>query len=267
MAFPPPPNKREEDSKLTDEETMFILEQYLRPSQFSNPQIIKFILHYMQYRSSPDAAEHAGWNRQRGSYYRSRPEIHAAIEALTNKALMKYGYDATEVIERVKEIAVIDPIEFQNPDGSFKTHMSEIRPEARRAIKKFKAKNIYGQDANGMQIVIGQLLEVELWDKLKGLELLGTEKNVLKKTTVVQHDVTTNMQSLLLESGRRADERKALMAREVGGSEAVWDQSTGQSGDARRDGTDVSVAITSGSGVGGESVCDITDVSGQESFD
>ena len=67
-----------------------------------------------------------------------------------------------------------------------------------------------------MAIVIGQLVNVKLWDKTKGLELLGSEKNIFKRTTVVEHDVTANMQNVLLESGRRAESRAKLLAsREV----------------------------------------------------
>lgn len=234
----------EYDPKLNDEETMFILKQYLLPKQFSDPMTIRFILHYITHRSSPDAAEAAGWDRNRGSRVRSNPEIHAAIEALTAKAVMKYGYDANEIIERVKEITNVDPIEFQNPDGSYKTHMSEIRPEARRTIKEFTARNMYGEDANGMRVVIGQLINVKLHDKLKGAELLGSEKNVMKKTTVVQHDVTSNMQSLLLESGRRADERKQLVSREVG-NEGV---KAGSGGVDRRDGERILLTERGGQG-------------------
>lgn len=196
------------DNRLTDEETTYILETTLRPSQFADPRIVKFILCYLVCRNTAQAGREAGVN---GQYIRNQPEVHKAIEALTAKAVMKYGYDASEVIERVKEVAGLDPIEFENPDGSFKTHMSQIAPEARRAIKKFKAKNLYGEDPNGMKIVIGQLIEVEMWDKLKSLELLGREKNIMKETKKIEHDVTQNMADLLLESKRMADHRALEM--------------------------------------------------------
>lgn len=192
--------------KLTDEETLYILRQYLRSDQLDDPKVIRFIMSYMTNRSQSEAAREAGIPGK-GSYLRSRPEIHAVIEALTAKAVQKYGYDASEIIERVKEIALLDLAEFENPDGSFKTHLTQIRPKARRAIKKFKCKNLFGKDANGMDIVIGQLIEVELWDKLKSLELLGREKNIMKETKKIEHDVTSNMKDLLLGSRARAEQR------------------------------------------------------------
>jgi hypothetical protein len=210
VAVPPPiptPLVHNTDHRLTDEETLYILKLHLKPSQMQDAQLLRFISSYLENRNASQAARDAGFQSKQGVYLRSRPEIHAAIEALTLKAVMKYGYDASEVIERVKEIAGIDPIEFENPDGSYKTHISQIAPEARRAIKKFKVKNLFGEDANGMKTVIGQLIEVELWDKLKSLELLGREKNIMKETKKVEHDVTSNMANLLLESKRRAEDR------------------------------------------------------------
>jgi phage terminase small subunit len=208
------------DTSLTEEETSFIFRTHLRPSQADDPVIVKFILAYCASRNSAQAAKECGILPRQGHALRQRPEIHACIQAITDKAVMKYGFDATEIVERVKEIAILDPVEFENPDGSFKTHLSQIAPEARRAIKKFKAKNIYGEDPNGMRIVIGQLIEVELWDKLKGIELLGREKNIFKETKKVEHDVTQNMASLLLESKKRAETRQ-LTNTEVRQIEAI----------------------------------------------
>ncbi len=209
--------------KLDDTEVMFILRKYLTREQYDDPCIIKFILEYMTNRSTSQAARESGFTSGQGIRLRSNPQIFAALEALTTRSLMKYGYDATEVIERVKEIAALDPIEFENPDGSFKTHMSQIAPEARRAIRKFKAKNIYGEDPNGMRTVIGQLIEVEIWDKMKGLELLGREKNIFKETKKIEHDITSNMASVLLESKKRADQ--------VAGTIDVTPQITGHTGE------------------------------------
>lgn len=226
--------------KVNEIEVLEILRQYLTKEQRDNPKIFRFIMSYMACRDQAQAAREADMPGK-GWYLRSRPEIHAAIEALTNKAVMKYGYDASEIIERVKEIGVIDPIEFENPDGSFKTHLSQIEPGVRRAIKKFKCKNLYGKDANGMPIVIGQLVDVELYDKTWALEALGTEKDVMKKTTRVEHDVTKRMADVLLESGNRADERMGRSVVEITGRVDETDKEGG-AGDEGRQVTDVPLA-------------------------
>lgn len=136
---------------------------------------------------------------------RNRKDINNAISKLTEQAVLKNGFDAGELIEKVKEVVYIDPVEFENPDGSYKTHMSQIKPEARRAIKRFKVKNLYDKDPNGMNIVVGQIIEIELYDKMKGVELLGREVGTFKETSVVQHDITSNMKAVLLGARERAE--------------------------------------------------------------
>lgn len=211
------PQVSETDKRLSDKEFHYITKQYLRPDQLDNPKLLVFIASYMENRHQAQAARDAGLDGK-GSYLRSRPEIHACIEALTAKAVQKFGFDASEVIERMKEIGIVDPLEFENPDGSYKTHLSMVSPEVRRAIKEFTVKNIFGTDANGMPIVVGQLINVKLHDKLKGLELLGREKNIFKETKVLTHDVTSNMASLLLASKERANAREVGEVLEVTGT-------------------------------------------------
>lgn len=203
-AGPQPTLEQKPNYSLTDNETLHILKTTLRPDQFDDPKVIEFINNYLRCRSSRQAAKESGLAPHVGDRLRMKPEIHACIEALTAKAVMKYGYDASELVERTKELANVDLVNFENPDGSFKTHLSQLEPETRRAIRKFKCKNMWGLDANGMKIVTGQLMEVELWDKLKAIDLLAREKNIFKETKIQQHDVTANMAGLLLESQRLA---------------------------------------------------------------
>lgn len=212
---PPIPAMGTKDYSLTDDETAFILKSTLRPDQYEDPNILAFINNYLKCRSTAQAAREAGLKPHVGDRLRMKPEIHAAIEAITQKAVMKYGYDASELVERTKELANADLASFENPDGSFKTHLTQLEPEVRRAIKKFKAKNMYGVDANGMRVVIGQLIEVELWDKLKAIDLLAREKNLFKETKKVEHDVVGNMAAMLLESRERAAQRVVGASREV----------------------------------------------------
>lgn len=207
---PTPGNNREpapkRDGALTEDETSFILRTTLLPHHHADPNVIRFIAAYMQCRDTRQAASEAGLDVRSGRNLRARPDIHQAITKLTEKSVMKYGFDASEVIEKVKEIASVDPVEFLRADGSFK-HLHEMAPEARRAIKKFKAKNIFEKDPNGMQVCTGEIIEIELWDKLKASELLGREKEIFKETKKVEHDITSNMASVLLEAKRRGEER------------------------------------------------------------
>lgn len=203
---PPTPTITSVNGTLTENETTIILKSTLLPHHLEDANILRFISAYIRTRSAPQAAKEAGLNTRDGNYLRGRPDIHNAITKLTAKSVMKYGFDASEVVERVKEISAMDPIEFENPDGSYKTRMSEIAPESRRGIKKFRVRNTYGKDPNGMDIKTGEIIEVEMYDKLKSLELLGREKDLFKETKQVQHDVTARMADVLLDSKRRAED-------------------------------------------------------------
>jgi hypothetical protein len=97
----------------------------------------------------------------------------------------------------------------QNADGTFKDNLYDIEPAARRNLKKLKVHNLYQQseDLNGMKkkIIVGKVIEYEFYDKLKAVDLVGKEKEMFKTTTRVEHDVTKNMASILLESARRGN--------------------------------------------------------------
>jgi len=189
---------------VTETELSYILRKHLRPVEIANSNLVKFITSFVNCRDVKQASRDAGIQVREGRNLRNRPSVFLAISEITEKALLKHGYDASEVIERVKEILSIDPVELENEDGSFKKSLKDVPPEARRSIKKFKAKNLYGTDANGIAIVIGELIEVEFWDKMKAAELLGREKNIFKETKKIEHDLTVNMSSVLLESKKRA---------------------------------------------------------------
>lgn len=194
--------------QLTEGEVSMILKDTLLPEHHRSQQVLTFIAVYMRSRSTKQASEAARIPTVTGMALRNRPDVHAAITRLTEKSVNKFGFDASEVVERVKEISSMDPVELERPDGSYKTSMKEIAPEVRRAIKKLKVKNIYGVDPNGMQTKIGEIIEYEMHDKLKAHELLGREKDLFKEKKTVEHDITKDMASVLLDSNRRAEDHK-----------------------------------------------------------
>lgn len=219
------------EAKLTRDETAFILDRCLLPQHREDPNVMRFIASYLICRSVRQAAGEAGITARDGENLKRRPDIHRAIVEVTDKAVLLHGYDAAEVVERVKEIVAIDPGDMQRDDGTFIESLRELAPETRRAIKKFKAKNIWGHDANGMRVIEGKLIEVEFFDKLKGVELLGREKNLFKETKKVEHDLSKNMSSVLLASKALAEESAAGM-REVSDNAQLESRSVGEAMEA-----------------------------------
>ena len=56
------------------------------------------------------------------------------------------------------------------------------------------------------KIIIGKVIEYEFYDKLKAVDLVGKERDLFKNKSVVEHTVSKDMASILLESKRRGEE-------------------------------------------------------------
>ncbi len=193
--------------KVSKKDVQSIFRDTLLPEHATDPNVIGFIKQYLLCRDPRTAAKSIGLKGADGITLFRRNDIYEAIRQITELAILKHGFEADELIERVKDIVRFDPIDLENPDGSFKKSFHEMTPEARKSIKKVKVKNLFGEDPNGMQTKIGEMIEFEFYDKLQAVELLGREKGVFKKTNVIEHDLTKNMSDVLLESRRRAEER------------------------------------------------------------
>lgn len=202
-------NEDGSNGELTENESSFILDSCLKPKHRVDPSVVAFIDAFIRCKNIGQASEECNISKSLGYAYRHRKDIANAIQRLIDKSAVKHGFDASEIIERVKEVVDFDPIALQNADGSFKSNLHDIEPEARRCLKKLKVKNLWNQteDMNGMKskIIIGEVIEYEFYDKLKSAELVGKEKEIFKTTTRVEHAVTKDMANILLESSRRAD--------------------------------------------------------------
>lgn len=219
MPLPTPENLlpteiRDPKGELTDDESSFILTSTLKPKHRQDPTVLAFIDSFIRCKSIRQASEECSINPSLGYKIRHRKDIANAIQKLIDKSHIKYGFDNSEVMERVKEIVDFDPIMVMNRDGSYKSNMHDIAPEARRNIKKLRVKNLYNQvkDINGIidPIIIGEVISYEFYDKLKASEMVGKEKEMFKNTTKVEHGITKDMASILLASAKRADDRRIV---------------------------------------------------------
>lgn len=201
----------ERSGALTEDETMVILRTTLLPEHRSDPNILRFIQSYMRTRNVADTAREIGVHYQTATALRSKPDVHLAIEKLTQKSAMKYGFDAAAIVKVVEEVATFDPLEFENADGTFKKHMKDLSGPARRNLKKLKVKNFFTEDPNGVKVWNGEIIEYEFYDKTKFVELAGREVDVFKEKKVVEHDITKNMASVLLGSAERGEQHKQII--------------------------------------------------------
>jgi hypothetical protein len=190
------------DEDQTISKVMF---ENLKPRHARDPKVLAFIVKYLECRCHKQAAKAVGMTGWDGRSLIRQADIKETIDKITASNMERFDYTADEAVARVKEIAFVDPIEVQNEDGSFKSKMSEMSPEIRRAIKKMRVRNTYEEDPNGMTKINGQIIEIEFWDKIRSLELLGPEKEVFKKTTKVEHEIGKNMRDALLESAKKVE--------------------------------------------------------------
>lgn len=240
MDFPTPKKTKEtttptpqSDGELTEDEQDFILTTTLKPKHRKDETVLAFIDSFIKCKSIPQASSEVGIKPTLGYSIRHRKDVANCIQRLIDKSAIKHGFDASEILERVKEVVDFDPADLMNPDGTFKSNIHDIRPEARRCLKKLKVKNIWDtkEDMNGMKekIIVGEVIEYEFYDKLKAGELVGREKDMFKNTTKVEHSVTKDMKAVLLESAKRADERKAIESKPITVEAEVTDASPKES--------------------------------------
>lgn len=201
-----------------------ILQETLLPVHALDPIIIRFIGNYLHCRDVKQASRLSGITNSDGRELLNRPDIYKAISRCTEEAVVKFGYDAAEVVEKVKEIAFVDVGELFDDEGVLIENIKSIPESVRRAIKKFKYKSYFEPDINGVPQYRGRVYDVEFHEKVKSLELLSREKDTFKKTTVVEHDVSKNAREWLLASVKRADE--AIQAIDVTPREQIANTST-----------------------------------------
>lgn len=210
------PLTEERSGELTSNEFGFILDAELKTKHRRDPTILAFIDSFIRCKNIAQASAECGIKASVGYMIRHRLDVANAIQKLIDKSAIKYGFDASEIMERTKEIVDFDPIEVQNPDGTFKSKLYEMTPEARRNIKKLKVHNLYSQteDINGIKkkIIIGEVIEYEFYDKLKAIDLAGKEKEMFKNTTRVEHTITKDMASILLASAKRGEQAAVTFA-------------------------------------------------------
>lgn len=212
--FPKPPVTNDDNQRVTSDDIHAILNDCLHKAHRDDPTVLAFISSYVMYRDLTSASKAAGMTKVSARNLRNRKDIDMAIQKITGLAAVKYGLDPDEIVQRVKDVAFVDPGDIVDENGVAYTNLRDIPEETRKAIKKFKVKNLYEFDPNGLKIRVGELVEIEMYDRLKATEMLGREVSLFKETKRVEHDVTGSMKSLLLESKQRA-EQKVLESREI----------------------------------------------------
>ncbi len=201
----------------TDQIVQQIISTTLSPIHATDPKVLLFISNYNLCKDIKQAARMSGLHANDGKHLINNKDVYQCIQQIAAAGSRKFGYDAEEVVAKVKEVIDFDPVDLVNPDtGVFYEDISQVPAETRRVIKKLTIQNVYDKDPNGVIIGIhSKILKFEFWDKLKAAEMLGGEKEVFKKQLKVEHEVGSNMRETLLARIEDADARKVLKAKDV----------------------------------------------------
>ncbi len=228
---------------LTLAESNHIFRSTLTPDQYGDPLIIRFINEYMTSLDVPTAARAAGITANQGRNMLRIPEVNTVISKLNQKSTAKHGFKAEGLIRKLDELNDANLFDLLDEDGCVKPK-HEIPRELQRAVKKFVVREEWMTDMNGMpmydlagrRVRKGRVVTCELNDQIKTIELLARDENILKQTSVVEHEVGKNAGAILHGD---AVERAQARMREVGPAGAVQPAGEiGYTGPAREVDTD-----------------------------
>lgn len=114
-------------------------------------------------------------------------KIRARIDALYQEYIEMAHIDAQTVLAETSNLAMIDPANFYDAEGNLiPIHL--LPRELSSCIKEFKSTDIFSGSGEE-KVKIGTQIEYKLYDRYKGLELLGKRLEVFKETLEVKHSL------------------------------------------------------------------------------
>lgn len=186
--------------KLTINQIINIM---LDPEHRIDPRLVKFIHSYMECRHIREAEKLAGLSVGQGKRILNKSDVQACMLKINEELGDQAAIDASAIIARTKEIVDFDIADIFTEDGRVKD-IKDMPPAASRVIKKMVVREVYEKDENGIDVFSGYIKTIEFWDKMKGIELLGSQVDLFNKKVKHEHDVTGNLAALLLQSEKRA---------------------------------------------------------------
>lgn len=150
---------------------------------FLNGRQDLFCSHYVKEFNGKQAAIAAGYTAKTAEVQASTllrlPKVRIRIEELKRELSDKAAMSAENVIKELSLVAQTDIAEFMelDEDGNLRfKNFPNMKPGQSRCIKKIRQKKItrYAKDENGQPVRDDEVvIELELWDKLRALDLIG----------------------------------------------------------------------------------------------
>lgn len=157
-----------------------------------NPKQQAFVREYLVSLNATQAAVAAGYSvataKQQGSRLLTHVDVKAALSAGTARVVAKLEVKAENVLSELLTFAHADPLNAFCADGTLKK-LEDMAPEMRKAIKSLKFTELW-EGASGEKFVAGRIVDIQFWDKPKGLELLGKHLKLFTEKIEVEGKLT-----------------------------------------------------------------------------
>lgn len=192
------------EKQYTEEEFDFILRTNLSPKHYDDPNVMKFIMVYVDTNNVEIAAKEGGLpDKRSGTNLLKRKDVFEAVRQLRLKVNYK-GYTGDEIAARVNEIAQPNIKAIFNEDGTIK-RWHELPDNVLPAVKEIVVREEFVSDVNGIKEFSGYIVRVKFKDNLKALELLGRDEGKFVERKIVENDIGKNMRDILLSKSRAAE--------------------------------------------------------------
>jgi len=166
----------------------------VNPSDRANltPHELKFVLEYMKDYVAAYAAERSGYSAQMGYLLLKKPKVLAAIDSYEKNLATRFIFSKNKVLKELSLISNSDISDYvEIIDG--KTYLKDTKdllPQISRAIKKVRGtrKVTAIKDSKGNytgEDILDDKIEIELYDKIQALQLMGKELNMFKDKTEI----------------------------------------------------------------------------------
>ncbi len=143
-------------------------------------RMVEFVNQYLIDLNGTKAAERSGYSadsaQEIASQLLARPDIRALIEEAQKARIDRTQLSQDLTVNEIKVIAFSDVADFVlvKENGVIEQRpFSELKKEQTRCVKKIKQTVRTAQSSDGTVIHQTAVLELELYDKVKSLELLG----------------------------------------------------------------------------------------------
>lgn len=161
-------------------------------TQVGKPSRERFVDEFMIDRNATQAAIRAGYSEKTagsaGHRLLKTAEILAEINRRGAEQSQRLGVTADRIMQEYERLAMYDPLDFFNADGSMKA-LADIPEDARRAIGGIEIRELKESETDE-SVIYASLKKIKLSDKKGALDSLAKIMGLMKDRVEITGEVT-----------------------------------------------------------------------------